>query len=126
MIAGVGNDVVDMRRLQGVLGRHPQRLPQRLLTAAERREFAARAFAISYLAGRMAAKEALGKALRVGLRAPLGWQNMSVLAADNGAPAFDFAPPLKHYLASRNIAVCHLSLAHDGDYAAAVVVAEAV
>lgn len=124
MIAGVGNDIVDMRRLQKVLVRHPQRLPRRLLTAAERREFAARAFALSYLAGRLAAKEALAKALRIGLRTPLGWQRMSVLADGNGAPAFAFAPPLKQYLETRKIAACHLSLAHDGDYAVAVVVAE--
>ena len=124
MIFGIGNDAVDMRRARKLLSRHPQRAPARLLTAAERREFAARNFAPSYLAGRVAAKEALAKALRGGVRAPFSWLRVSVLSDGGGAPFFSFAPPLQAHLRARGVAACHVSITHDGDYAAAVVVAE--
>ena len=122
MIAGVGNDMVDLRRLRAMLARRP-RLSQRLLTEEECNEFAARKDAPDYLAGRIAAKEALAKALGCGMRTPLTWQGVSVLATD-GAPAFSFAEPLQEYLRTRGIGNCHLSITHDGEYAAAVVVAE--
>ncbi|MGI9306528.1 MAG: holo-ACP synthase [Gammaproteobacteria bacterium] len=124
MIAGIGCDLVDLRRLQKFLARYPQRLPQRLLAEKERAEFTARNFAAEYLAGRIAAKEALAKALRQGMRAPLGWRRVSVLNESGGAPSFLFDPQIAEYLRARNIAACHLSLTHHGDYAAAFVVAE--
>ncbi|MGI9297673.1 MAG: holo-ACP synthase [Gammaproteobacteria bacterium] len=130
MIAGIGNDVADIRRVRKILSRHPRRFPARLLTDTESREFAARGFAPSYLAGRIAAKEALAKALRGGLRAPMTWRGVSVLSGEGGdgdergAPSFCFSPPLAEHLRERGVSACHLSIAHDGDYAAAVVVAE--
>ena len=124
MIAGIGHDMVDLRRLGKMAQRHPQRLPQRLLTVEEQREYADCQFALSYLAGRIAAKEALAKALGCGLRAPMFWRRVSVLANANGAPFLDFAAPLAAHLRQQNIVACHVSITHDGDYAAAAVVAE--
>lgn len=124
MISGIGNDLADIRRVRKILSRHPRRFPARLLTEKENREFAARGFAPSYLAGRIAAKEALAKALRRGMRAPMTWRGVSVLSGDRGAPTFCFSPPLAEHLRVCGVSVCHLSIAHDGDYAAAVVVAE--
>ena len=125
MIAGIGNDIVDMRRVRKMLLRRPHRLPLRLLTDAEQKEFAARKFAPAYLAGRIAAKEALAKALQNGLRAPMTWQRVSVLSDSRGAPNFYFDASMQNHLHSRGVSRCHLSLSHDGDYAAAVVIAAA-
>ena len=127
MIAGVGNDIVDMRRIRAILLRHPQRFPVRILTNEERREFAARfdSDICEYLAGRLAAKEALAKSLKRGLRSPVGWQYISVLS-ENGAPSFVFSPSLQSYLRKCGISVCSVSISHDGDYAAAVVIAEKI
>ena len=122
MIAGIGNDMVDLRRLRAMLERRP-RLSQRLLTEKECDEFSARKNAPDYLAGRIAAKEALAKALGCGMRAPLTWQGVSILG-NGGAPSFIFTEELEEYLRTRGIGVCHLSITHDGEYAAAVVVAE--
>ena len=123
MIVGIGNDLVDMRRLRQVYSRQP-RLPQRLLTKEEQQEFAARRDAISYLGGRFAAKEALAKALRSGVRTPLSWQAIWILGDESGAPVIYYSPPLQNYLQQRGITVCHLSITHHGDYAAAVAIAE--
>lgn len=124
MIAGAGCDLVEVRRLREALRRHPRRLPLRLLGEKERAEFAARKYAPEYLAGRVAAKEALSKALQTGVRAPLFWRGVAVLNGENGAPFFDFGLAVSEYLRGRGIAACHVSISHDGGYAAAFVVAE--
>lgn len=121
MIFGIGNDIVDMRRLRRVLHRHPRRLPEKILTDDERRD--AKTAELAGLAGRWAAKEALGKALGCGLRAPLTWRQITVANDENGRPFFIFAAAAKQYLLRRNVRSCHLSIAHDGDYALATVVA---
>ncbi|MBE8158185.1 MAG: 4'-phosphopantetheinyl transferase superfamily protein, partial [Betaproteobacteria bacterium] len=87
-------------------------------------EFAARNFSPEYLAGRAAAKEALSKALQSGIRAPVFWRSVSILNKKNGAPSFHFDAAVAEYLRARNIAVCHISIAHHGDYAAAFAAAE--
>ena len=126
MIFGIGNDVVDLRRIRKMLSRRPQKFPMRVLTNEEQNEFAARRFAPAYLAGRVAAKEALAKALRGGMRAPMTWRQAAVLADERGAPSFSFAPKLREHLRECGVAKCHLSISHDGDYVFAAVVAEVV
>ncbi|WOV91818.1 MAG: holo-ACP synthase [Candidatus Zeuxoniibacter abyssi] len=130
MITGIGNDLVALPRLRGMLARHPQRLPARLLCESEAKEFMRLQKKMSserlceFLAARVAAKEALGKALGVGLKSPLTWRRVGVAQDKAGRPFFIFSPELSDYLTRKNISICHLSLSHDGDYAAATVVAE--
>ena len=123
MIAGIGCDLLDMRRLQKMIARRP-RLPERLLSEDELREYQLRRDNAAYLGGRVAAKEALSKALGIGMRAPLTWRRLSVLTDNDGAPMFRFAPPLQKYMQQQGITNCHVSISHDGDFVSAVVVAE--
>ena len=122
MIAGIGNDVVDMRRLARVLARFPKRFPRYILTATEQRQLPAAV--LPFLAGRWAAKEALGKALGCGVRTPLGFRQVEVENDSEGKPRFVFTPAAADFLRQRRVGRCHLSISHDGDYAAAMVVVE--
>ena len=124
MIAGIGLDVAQISRMAAALRRRPERLPQRLLTAEERQEFARRGNSPRYLAARFAAKEALAKALGTGLRAPMLASAAAVLNDPAGRPTFRLRPDLAAFVAERGVDVCHLSISHDGDYAAAMVVME--
>ena len=124
MIAGVGLDIARVSRLEAALARRPERLPRRLLTAEELREFARRGGEARYLASRFAAKEALAKALGTGLRPPMVLGAAGVANDAAGRPHFRFRPDLADFLLSRGIGACHLSLSDEGDCAAAVVVAE--
>ena len=123
MIVGIGNDVVDMRRLQRVWRDYPERLLARILTEDEQRELAKSANKLSYLAGRWAAKEALFKALRP-QSAIVTWQRVAVLRDEDGAPRFSFSSGVEKYLKQRGIVACHVSISHDGDYVFAMVTAE--
>ena len=126
-IAGVGTDIVAIERLGEFYRRHGQRALERLLAPEERAEFArlgeAPKEAGRFLAKRFAAKEALGKALGIGLSAPATLSNSAIIHDTCGQPAFAYAPPLADWLAQRRLRA-HLSISDERAYAIAFVVLE--
>lgn len=121
MIFGIGVDVVAMPRLRRLLAAYPHKLPQKLLCKSERVDMQKAARPCEFIAGRIAAKEALAKALGIGMRSPMGWRRAAV--SGRGKPIFVYADALGDYLCARNV-ICHLSISHDDGYAAAMVIAE--
>ena len=115
MILGVGIDVVDVARFEGILLRRP-RLVERLFTPAER------GLPMASLAARFAAKEAVAKAL--GAPSGLGWQDCEVVTAASGRPSLVLRRTVADAAAQMGIECWHLSLSHDAGIASAVVVAE--
>lgn len=85
MIAGIGTDIVEIERIEAALSRLPERLPRRLLAAPEFEYWQTLKGnrQAEFLAGRFAAKEALGKALGSGLGS-LRPAQVSIMPADDG------------------------------------------
>lgn len=82
---GIGVDLVDVERMRTALVRTPT-LADRLFTSAER-EYAERArHSAERFAVRFAAKEAVLKALGVGIGAA-DWHDIEVVLAPSGAPS---------------------------------------
>src|SRR4029077_14656681 len=79
MAAGIGIDLLEIRRLERALERHP-RLAERVFTEAERSYAAARARPGRHLAARFAAKEAVVKAL--GLSDGFGLREIEVVSGE--------------------------------------------
>jgi holo-[acyl-carrier protein] synthase len=128
MITGIGTDICQIDRIAGVQTRSQGRLAQRILTSSEYRQWENRTShhplrGIRYLASRFAAKEALSKALGLGMRAPMSWQACSVQKDTQGKPFFVYDDTLKTYLNSRGWIV-HLSLSDEHQHALAFVVIE--
>lgn len=123
MIYGVGTDIVAIARLTALYARHGERSLSRLL-AAEEIAFCRKApDPARYLAKRFAAKEALGKALGTGIRAPVLLSAMAVLNDELGKPYFSFNGELAAYIEERQLRV-HLSISDERDNAVAFVVLE--
>jgi holo-[acyl-carrier protein] synthase len=123
MIHGIGTDIVAVTRLEQFCLRHGERGVGKLLSVAERADYAASGQPARLLAKRFAAKEAFGKALGTGVRAPATLPAISVVHDALGKPAFAFAPDLAEYLHQRGL-TAHLSLSDEADYAVAFVVLE--
>jgi holo-[acyl-carrier protein] synthase len=128
MIAGIGTDLCQIDRIEGVQTRSQGRLAQRILTPSEYRQWENRTShhplrGIRYLASRFAAKEALSKALGLGMRAPMTWQACGVDTDAQGKPCFSYDQTLKAYLEHHNW-VAHLSLSDEHQHALAFVVIE--
>ena len=86
MIIGIGNDLVDIRRIEKSLERFGDRFVQRVFTETEQRRSEGRAARAASYAKRFAAKEACSKALGTGLRRGVFWRDMGVTNLKGGKP----------------------------------------
>jgi holo-[acyl-carrier protein] synthase len=86
MILGLGNDIIDIRRIQRTIERYGERFLGRVFTDTDRRKSEARANRAASYAKRFAAKEACAKALGTGLRSGVYWRDMGVVNLRSGRP----------------------------------------
>ena len=132
MIIGLGNDVIDIRRIERTLERFGDRFLDRVFTVAERTRSERRAGAAkaaSY-AKRFAAKEACSKALGTGLRQGVFWRDMGVINLPSGRPTLVLtggaALKLAELIPPGANARIDLTLTDDHPYAQAIVIISAV
>ena len=122
-IVGIGIDAVDVARMRATITRTPS-FRSRCFTLDER-SYAERAHdPAERYAVRFAAKEAVMKAMGVGLGA-FGFYDVAVSRADDGVPSLIITGEAARLAAVRGIARWHLSLTHTELIAAAYVIAEA-
>ena len=86
MIIGIGNDIIDIRRVEKTLARFGDRFVSRVFTDIERAKSDRRAQRAASYAKRFAAKEACAKALGTGLRQGVYWRDMGVVNLLSGRP----------------------------------------
>jgi len=86
MIVGIGNDIIDIRRIEKTIERHGERFLKRVFTEVERAKSDARAGRAASYAKRFAAKEACAKALGTGFRNGVFWKDMGVVNLRSGRP----------------------------------------
>jgi holo-[acyl-carrier protein] synthase len=120
-VVGVGIDAVDVERFRTVIDRR-RALAERVFTAAERAEAAARHDPVPGLAARFAAKEAVMKSLSVGLGA-FDFADVEVVRGAGGAPALTLTGRAAALAEDRAVAGWHISLTHTATVAVAIAVA---
>jgi holo-[acyl-carrier protein] synthase len=86
MIIGLGNDIIDIRRIEATIARFGDRFLDRIFTETERAKSDRRAQRAASYAKRFAAKEACSKALGTGFRAGVYWRDMGVVNLPSGRP----------------------------------------
>jgi holo-[acyl-carrier protein] synthase len=124
MILGIGIDLVDIPRLEGVLERHQGRAHTRLFTAQEVEYCNNAGRPGESFAARFAAKEAFFKAVRSGWGQGVTWTEVEVVSAPSGAPDLQLHGGAKlraEQLGARRV---HLTLTHSGQMAAAFLILE--
>jgi holo-[acyl-carrier protein] synthase len=124
MILGIGTDIIAVQRMDDIHARHGGRLAARLLAPEEHGEYARARDKDRFLAKRFAAKEALGKALGTGIRAPVSLSAITVVHDDLGRPGFAYSSELADWMRTRGAGRAHLSLSDEQDYVVAFVVVE--
>lgn len=131
MIVGVGTDIVLIERIETLLQRWGERFARRVLGPGELAEYRRRhgknghgqVYAARYLAKRFAAKEAFGKALGVGLRAPMSLHSLEVLNDARGRPVAIVHNKLARHFEEQRL-IAHVSLSDERDSALAFVMIE--
>ena len=129
MILGIGTDLANIDRIQGVLSRHGDRFRNRVFTEMEQAKASRRKDEAGTYAKRWAAKEACSKALGTGLRMGIAWRDMSVSNLSSGQPVMEVTGWAKNRLdeitPDDHKAIVHVSLTDDHPWAQAYVVIEA-
>lgn len=133
MIVGIGNDLVDIRRIENAIKEFGEKFEHRIFTEGERKKAYSREkggfklIAATY-AKRFAAKEACAKALGARLEKGISWQDIEVVSKEDGAPTLQLHGAALTHLQSITpqgmSAVLHLSLSDEPPYAQAFVIIE--
>ena len=119
---GVGIDAVEISRFRTVLARTPT-TAERLFTPGELAYARSAHDPTERLAARFAAKEAVLKAMGLGLGA-CGWHDIEVVRASSGAPSLLLRGRAADHAAERGVRRWHLSLTHTTVLAEAIAIAE--
>ncbi|MDP6690575.1 MAG: holo-ACP synthase [Alphaproteobacteria bacterium] len=89
MIIGIGNDLIDIRRIERTLERFGDRFIERIFTPLERQKAERRRNRVETYAKRFAAKEACSKALGTGFRRGVYWRDLGVVNLPGGKPSME-------------------------------------
>jgi holo-[acyl-carrier protein] synthase len=120
-MVGIGIDAVEIDRFRAVLARRPH-LVERLFTEGEQAYGARAADPAPRLAARWAAKEAVMKALGVGIGA-FAFCDVEVVSAPSGAPSLVLRGAAAALADVQGVTGWRLSLTHTDTLAGAVAVA---
>ena len=124
MTLSAGVDIIELDRIHRVLERHGERFLARVYTAEEIARYRDR---LPELAARFAAKEAVSKALGVGLNHMsvhgIGWREVEVLPDPLGKPVLYLTGRAQQLAKEQGLREWAISLSHSRDYAVAFAVA---
>lgn len=126
MIIGIGNDLIDIRRVEKTLERHGDRFTMRVFTDVERAKSDRRHLRAASYAKRFAAKEACSKALGTGLSRGVFWRDMGVVNLPGGKPTMKLtggaAKRLEEITPPGHEAEIHLTITDEHPLAQAIVI----
>jgi holo-[acyl-carrier protein] synthase len=131
VILGVGNDLIDIRRIEKTLERWGEKFIARIFTPEERAKAERRATRAETYAKRFAAKEACAKALGTGVpRRGVHWTHMGVVNLPSGKPTMQLTNgalrALERLVPKGHTPHIHLTITDDGGMAQAFVIIEAL
>ncbi|HYK81820.1 MAG TPA: holo-ACP synthase [Gemmatimonadales bacterium] len=120
---GVGVDLVEVSRVAAIIADKGGRVFERLLTPAERSYCASRPDPATHVAVRLAAKEAVYKALQGSADARgIGWREIEVMRAPDGQPGVRLTGLAAARARELGVSRVLLSLSHTHQAAVAVAV----
>jgi len=125
-ILGLGCDILEVSRLEGLLRKGRDVFIKRVLTPAEIDEYERRSDKSAirgtlFVATRYCAKEAFSKAMGTGVGAQFSFQDLSVLNSDSGAPVLVYSERLENWLQSRR-AQAKISISDEQNYVMSTVI----
>ena len=130
MILGIGNDIIDIRRVERTLEKYGRRFIERIFTETEQKKSEGRRNRAASYAKRFAAKEACSKALGTGFRNGVFWRDLGVVNLPSGKPTLQLTGGAAARLAAMTPAGMRaqidLTITDDFPQAQAIVIISAV
>lgn len=124
-VIGIGIDLVDIEQARRMLDRWGERVLRRTLTEDEQRYVQSAAFPSRHFAVRLAAKEAVFKAMQTIPGANvISWRQIEVIRAESGHPSVGLHDAAERLAAEAGVSRVSLSLSHSDQTAGAVALVE--
>ena len=120
----IGTDIVEISRIAEALERHGEQFKKRLLTEAEIALASTRKDAVTFYAGRWAAKEACAKALGCGIGAECALTDVEILNDAENAPYLLLHGAAEKRAEKLGVKHIYVSISHEKEYAVAFVILE--
>jgi holo-[acyl-carrier protein] synthase len=124
LIIGCGIDLVKIKRIEKIIKRWGNNFNCRIFTPLER-DYCEKKKNNKYqsYAGKFAAKEALLKALGLGLRGA-NWKEIEIKNNELGQPIIDTSGKLKNIASTRGVNKYFITISHTKEYAISQVILE--
>jgi len=124
LIVGCGIDLVKIERIEQIIKRWGDNFISRIFTPLER-EYCEikKGNKFQSYAGKFAAKEAILKALGLGLR-EANWTEIEIKNDELGQPIIDISGKLKNITSAKGVSKYFVSISHTKEYAIAQVIIE--
>ncbi|MDX7989124.1 holo-ACP synthase [Xenorhabdus sp. 12] len=123
-IIGLGTDIVEISRIEEIVGRSGERLAKRILSDGEWLQYQQHNQPIRFLAKRFAVKEAAAKAFGTGIRNGLAFNQFEVINDPLGKPTLKLHGEASLLANTLNVKSMHVTLADERRYACATVILE--
>lgn len=124
MISGIGIDIIKIDRFEKALERWGDRLRERAFTPQELSLCLKKAQPGRHLALRFAAKEALLKALGIGMFQGVAWTEIEILNDPLGRPYMRVMGEAEKICREKEIKEIFVSISHEEEYGVAQVILE--
>jgi holo-[acyl-carrier protein] synthase len=123
LIAGIGTDIIEVEAVKKRLSEH-KGLREDLFTDSEIAYCESKTKKVQHYAARFAAKEAFLKAMGTGLRDGMKFHDIEITNNELGKPSISLHGKTQIIAAEQHITSIHVSLAHFGNIANALVIIE--
>jgi len=120
-VIAVGVDLIEIERIRRALDRYP-RFRERCFTEAERAYCESRSNPAQSYAGRFAGKEAVGKALGLGVARVFAWREIEIVGRPK--PSVRLSGRVEEWAKRRGAGRIDLSMTHSRELANAVAVVD--
>lgn len=124
MIYGIGLDLLDLERIERLHHKYGERFERHVLTLDEMNQYQSVGRKTHYLATRFSGKEAISKALGLGLRAPMTLHSVSIISNKIGKPDLIFEAKLRQHLDDLRVNGVFVSFSHEGSLLSSYAIAE--
>ncbi len=122
MKIGVGTDIVPVARVAALIDGGSSRFLERWFTSNEIDYCQSKAHPEQHFAARLAAKEAVFKALGLDSRTTVPWLEIAIVATSGSSPDVELSGDLEQHAVRRGVDDVRVSLSHCADYATATAV----
>jgi len=123
MILGIGNDLVDCRRIEKTIQRFGSRFVNRVFTTQEQKRMSQRSNQAGGYAKLFSMKEAILKALGTGIAKGISWQDIEIFREYKNAPYVELSGGAQEILKKQtpegHKAHVHISVSDEWPYAQA-------